>query len=86
VVGCGSGRHLQHRRGEGQNHLAENELETTLIEEGRLRRQRIQICLSRWRGGQTARGGCEGGGGGSMPGLLARARGEVGEHSMTSLH
>jgi hypothetical protein len=36
VVGGGGGRHLQDRRGEGQNHLAGNGSETVLTEEGRL--------------------------------------------------
>jgi hypothetical protein len=51
VVSYGGGRHLQHRRGEGQNQLARNGLVTTLTDEGWLRRRRLQMA----RGGGCAK-------------------------------
>jgi hypothetical protein len=82
VVGDGGGRHLQHRRGEGevrgQNQLARNGSETVLTDEGgcdgggsKSIAPGGRFLTVRWRNGK---GGMRGRRRGSIPGLLPWTR------------
>jgi hypothetical protein len=86
VVGYGSGRHLQHQRGEGKTIWPKMDWRRRSPKRGGCDGGGSKSVSPDGEVDKRQEGGCEGGGEGSIPGLLAREGGEVGEHSMTSLH
>jgi hypothetical protein len=83
VVGGGSGRHLQHRRGKGEvrGKTIWPEMDQRWCSpkrggcDGDDSKSVAPSGGFRWRGGQNGKVGCESGGGGSIQGLLAWTRG-----------